>query len=343
MTPPGNTLSPKLLARLRSRRPDVREAAERELLELGPRAVEMLLRTLEAERPKRVRNRRIAYALIAIFALATIGSLVTPGGHTTINFGQFWVVFALLAATSIQRNAAQALTRFSDKRAIGALAEALDYHDKEVRQAAAQALTRILPAVNASDHALLSYDERRALDRAIVKPGNTELAVAVLRAYEQIGDAESLTLVERIAEGKVNPIRHELKPILNGLSVGVLASVSRVPLDPAVIGEAKAILPAMRVRAELVQAAQTLLRPAQAAPDEMTLLRPAEPSAPRENTLLVRPVGADDADVETSIATAPASVAGKGSADVNEVGSAPTAARQEPRPPDDAQTIAQTP
>ncbi len=293
----GDTLSPKLLARLRSRKREVREAAESELLAHGPRAVEMLLRTLEAERPKRMRNRRIAFALLAIFALATIGSLLTPGGDTTVNFGQFWIVFALLAATSVQRNAAQALARFTDKRAAGALAEALDYHDKQVREAAAEALVRILPGLNASDHALLSYDERRALDRAIVRPGRTELAIAALRAYEQIGDAESLTLVERIAEDKVNPLRGELKPFLSGLSVGVVAWASRVPLDPAVVAEARAVLPALRVRAEQVHAAQTLLRPALSAPTD-TLLRPVEPSAPRENALLVRPVGDEETDGE---------------------------------------------
>jgi hypothetical protein len=306
MTARSQALSPKLLARLRSRRSDVRESAERELLDLGPIAVDMLLRTLEAERPKRVRNRRIALALVAVFAVAALVGALTPGHGFQINIGQIWVVFALLAATSVQRNAARALARFSDKRAVGALSEALDYHDKQVRESAAEALVRLLPTLNASDHALLSYDERRALDRAITRLGATRLALAALRAYEQIGDAESLAVVERMAYGKVQPLRSDVRPLVRGLSFGIVAWASRGPLEPAVVAEARAVLPALRVRAEQVRAAQTLLRPVEANPGDGTLLRPAEPAAPTEDALLVRPVGVHETVSDMALAASAA-------------------------------------
>jgi hypothetical protein len=262
-------LDPKLLTKLRSKKPEVRDEAERQLAAMGPAAVNALLELLEKEAVTRAKRRKIGFAVIGLYILLIVLAAAWDQGS---NIGAFsgmtgaWA--ALFAATQIQKDAARVLARYDDKRGVGRLAEALEYQDKAVQQEAEAALERLLPRLIASDYALLSPEQRRCLDRALVKLRKTGLSLAILDAYMQVGDPDSVAVVERIARGEI------------------------ARLDAAVIERAREVLPAMRVRAQEVHAAQTLLRPVEAVDSEL-LLRPVThgPSGPVET--LVRPVDAD--------------------------------------------------
>ncbi len=268
-------IDPKLLTKLRSKKREIRQEAERQLSSLGPEAVPALLELLEKESANRTKRRRWGVVVVGLY----VGALITVAatGHSE-NIGAFGgmtsTLFALFAATQIQKDAARVLAKYDDKRGVGRLAEALEYQDKAVTAEAEAALVRLLPGLLATDHGLLTPDQRRCLDRALVKHGKSELAMAILDAYEQVGDPDSVAVVERLAAGEVRKA------------------------SPAVIRRAADVLPAMRVRAEAVRAAQTLLRPVEEVGADM-LLRPVEagPTAPVET--LVRPV---DADADISVA-----------------------------------------
>lgn len=269
-------IDPKLLQRLRSKKPAVREAAERELAAMGPEAVNALLEMLEKESVNRAKRKKIGIAVVCCYILLVILLAASGNGEKASSFSGMtgaWV--ALFAATQIQKDAARVLARYDDKRGVGRLAEALEYQDKVVQREVEDALVRLLPRLLATDHALLTPDQRRCLDRALLKRRKADLALAILGAYEQIGDPDSVVVVERIADGHVKGAA------------------------PEVIARAAEVLPAMRVRAEAVRAAQTLLRPVEVA-DADILLRPVEsgPSGPVE--MLVRPVDADEAPDQRS-------------------------------------------
>ncbi|MBM3495068.1 MAG: hypothetical protein FJX72_12235 [Armatimonadetes bacterium] len=276
-------IDPKLLTKLRSKKADVREAAERQIAAMGPEAVDGLLELLEKESATRAKRRKIGIAVVCCYIALFVMAALTDHAKFIGNMGGMTgIMIALFAATQAQKDAARVLARYDNKRGVGRLAEALDYNDKHVLAEVEPALIRLLPKLIATDHALLSLDQRRSLDKAIVKRGKAPLALAVLDAYEQIGDPDSVEVVERMAKGEVRR------------------------LDAAVVERAREVLPAMRVRAEAVHAAQTLLRPVEVADADM-LLRPVEsgPSGPVET--LVRPVGADAdfavaADAEAELA-----------------------------------------
>ena len=272
MRSPTPPIDPRLLTKLRSKKADVREAAERHLASLGPDAVPALLELLEKESAVRARRRRWGVAMIGCYiGLALLLEYAGQGGHIGGLTGLMGAWAALFAATQLQKDAARTLAAYNDKRGVGYLAEALEYQDKAVVSEATSALIRLLPALTAADHALLSTAQRRCLDRALAKRTNTELALAILDAYEQIGDPASVAVVERLARGE---LRHSA---------------------PAVIERAADVLPAMRVRAEEVRAAQTLLRPIEEVGADV-LLRPAEvgPLGPVE--VLVRPVDTGESE-----------------------------------------------
>lgn len=270
-------LDPKLVAKLRSKKLDQREEAEQELNRLGPEAVDALLKLLEKEGARRRKRRLFGVVLLSTWAAVLVIMLATGNGSQVGSFtGMIGGMVALFAATQLQKDAATALTRYDDIRSVGPLAEALEFEDKGVATEASGALVRLLPRLRASDHAVLTPDQRRCLDRSVVKRRNADLTMAVLAAYEQIGDETSVELVERIAAGEVKGIG-----------------------DQRVIAYAGEILPAMRRNAELVKAAQTLLRPADAAESDM-LLRPAggAPDGPEER--LLRPWEAAPEDLEAN-------------------------------------------
>jgi hypothetical protein len=98
-----------------------------------------------------------------------------------------------------------------------------------------------------------------------------DLTLAILKAWEQVGDEKALPAVERLAAGT---------------------------WDSRVRAAADACLPALRQRAELARQRDTLLRPASApGTGSEVLLRPAAGPGETSAALLLRPVeGETDGD-----------------------------------------------
>lgn len=258
-------LRSEILAKLRSKRATERQRAEEELKRLGPEAVEALLATLEQESLRRKRRRMAGFAILFL-AMTIIVATIKSWDFPSL-FGSLWGgVATLFAATQLQKDAVLALSRYDDVRGVGFLAEALEFDDKVIVRQAGDALVRLLPRLRASDHSLLTDEQRRCLDRALERGKRRDLCLAILGAYEQIGDAKSIEVVERLASARPG---------------------KRV--DEEVRRRAAEVLPALRERAELVRAAQTLLRPAEAGGSD-TLLRPAGGPPQTPDDRLLRPV-----------------------------------------------------
>lgn len=100
---------------------------------------------------------------------------------------------------------AQRMSRVTDVRFIGRLADLLEWPDPEVQAAAVGALTRLLPAVKASDTVFHSAGQRAALYGQLVpaKAGrHSEFLIAILRALEQVGDAAAVPHVLHLANAQ---------------------------------------------------------------------------------------------------------------------------------------------
>jgi len=161
-----------------------------------------------------------------------------------------------------------------DLTLVGPLAEVLAIDDLAVRRMAKANLIRLLPRLRASDAALLNAHQRKQLNR-FVRPGlfdpsqrdireifsrkarqrDARFQIAILKAYEQVGDAESLPYVKSIARPTAQQARI-------------------VPVEA--VEAANRCLPFLVDLAEQDRASKQLLRPSSASdvlPD--TLLRPA--------------------------------------------------------------------
>ncbi len=153
-----------------------------------------------------------------------------------------------------RRAAVLAITRFDDVRAVGPLAEALEFKDKYLLPIASTALIRLLPRLQANDAAYLSRAQRACLNRAL-EGKDLELTMAILKAWEQVGDAGAIEQVQYLTEGRG----------WGGRSRKVVAL-------------AKECLPALRQSAERQQVGSQLLRPADGnLTPSGVLLRPAQP------------------------------------------------------------------
>ncbi|MBM3494671.1 MAG: hypothetical protein FJX72_10220 [Armatimonadetes bacterium] len=268
-------LDPKVVAKLRSKKAEEREAAKDALDRLGPRVVDELLAVLAKESAGARRRRNIGIGLIVGYmALVMVLVLTSNTEQIATYIGLISSVGVMFAASQIQKNAAGELAEHDDLRVVGPLAEALEYDDKDTVAGAERSLIKLLPRLQATDYALLSHEQRRCLDRSLIKKSGSPLKHAILSAYEQIGDEQSVVVVEKLASGQHKTIR-----------------------DAAVLKHAADSLPAIRAGSARVKAAQTLLRPAFADGADM-LLRPVEaaPTGPVE--LLLRPAcEADDAPI----------------------------------------------
>ncbi len=105
------------------------------------------------------------------------------------------------------------LERVGGARAIGPLLDSmLSGRSPGSRKIAYQALTRILPKLRATDANLLNAGHQRMLNRFLnietypgwwgPKPTPPPLALAILKAYEQVGDAKAVPAVEKLANLK---------------------------------------------------------------------------------------------------------------------------------------------
>jgi hypothetical protein len=185
------------------------------------------------------------------------------------------LLFAALAIGSIflyritlspeQTLLARQLAKTDDVRAVGRLAEALEWPDADSRSAAMKGLTRLLPQLKASDAHLLSVEQRECLYNYLI-PANAkdEFVIAILSAFEQVGDDAAIAPVEQ------------------------LAAAART--DDCVRDAALNCLGFLRVRAEEAHNARTLLRASEAGPVSTgELLRPAAPDGATQTEGLLRP------------------------------------------------------
>jgi hypothetical protein len=264
----------EILKDLVSRDRSVRAAADTELASLGPASAEELLAALEKEGRKHRKRQRIAkrsmYGFLAfILVYLTFGfalGLTTGKWEVLSNFGSLCGTFGVLgtaAAISPQfKSIATVMANLDDVRSVGWLVDAMATQDKQVKASAETALVRLLPRLGGPDYALLDNEQRRKLDGQLVKSSNRELVVAILKAYEAVGDSASLDPIRVLEQGHV-----------------------ACSFDPYVRRIAMQAEDAIRARAEKEHQARTLLR-ASAGSGEDLLLRAAAGSATDEETLL---------------------------------------------------------
>ena len=206
--------------------------------------------------------------------------------------GMTGVIGMAAASSKTLKSAASELSTIEDLRAIGPLVESLEIEEKSVRLQVEKALIRLLPRLQASDAGLLNAEQRAYLNKALYGKNN-ELIIAILRAYEQVGDETALPVVEALARKTSDNAYSEQtagprEASLNAL-LGPKASTS---YTTNIAEAAQACLPALRLRVEQQRASQTLLRGSSAmevAPD--TLLRAAQATADAQPEQLLRPAG----------------------------------------------------
>jgi len=236
------------------------------LLEMEFDAVLAILREESRQRAKR---QKLFIGLFLSIVLGLVALAILTHNTSMLTFmGSYTSLFVIGAAASQQqKSAAMAITRFDDVRAAGPLAEALEFKDKDVVPLATKALISLLPRLKASDAPLLSPEQRFCLNRAL-RGKNTELTLAILKAWEQVGDSKAIEEVEKLAHGRGRGGRYA-----------------------AVVAAAQECLPFLRQSAERQQIGSQLLRAADGSVTPAgVLLRPAMPHAPTEpSEELLRP------------------------------------------------------
>ena len=138
-------------------------------------------------------------------------------------------------ALPVRKSAVCALAKSRDPRYIGTLAACLSDPDPCVRQFAVCGLTQILPLARVQHREYIEADAMAVLLRAL-DGENTELAIAVLNAMQQLGDMRALHHVAFLIDSPVH-----------------FASVRRA---------AETCLPYVKMRIKEAHLAQQLLRPA---------------------------------------------------------------------------------
>ena len=141
--------------------------------------------------------------------------------------------------------------------------------DKETRTLAENALTRLLPRLQSTDKTILNPDQIACLNRALGRD-NRPLVIAILSAYEQIGDETCVRPVEDLIAGS-----------------------SKASVYETVIEAARHCLAALKQNIELQRQSRTLVRAAMGPTEEM-LLRPVEGNDKTDPEILLRPTAHHD-------------------------------------------------
>lgn len=249
----------ELIKKLSVRDKEEARIAALKIQALGREAMQELLEAIGEEEKKR-RKRRVAL----LWAGGAYATLMLAIAVATRNWGMIGsigscssIFVAAYAVSKHQANLARQLTHFNDVQVVGWLAEALEYNHKEVQEQAAEALVRLLPQMKASDSDLLNEKQRQCLYRVLHKAKKRpRLASAILKAFEQVGDAAAYPHVQELLDDPTN--------------------------EPFAFYEtAQECLPCLKERVDQEQYRQTLLRAAEntiSSPE--TLLRPATSSLP---------------------------------------------------------------
>jgi len=245
---------------------------------LSPETVETLSTRLRSL--ARIRRRNVAVTASGAVVGTVLAFVSATGFSRAQGAGNFLMagmlgslaamVYFALSGTYAQRNLTNSLIHSDDLQIVPPLIQAAATVEVS-GTAAVMLLTRLLPRLRASDANLLDATDRILLNTAIAKHSrNTSFVLAALKALQQIGDAASIPVVQRLA-----------------------AQTGLRALDPAVRSAAKECLEFLNVRAAQTEANQTLLRASGAAeaPTDM-LLRVVDSAAPTASDELLRTTAA---------------------------------------------------
>jgi hypothetical protein len=204
----------------------------------------------------RRRRHRLQVVVSLPFVLLLLTPMISGVSLLLVPSISIALVFALLATGRHYRMTVDALAERDDVRLIGPMVDAMAVQGGDIRAVATEQVARLLPRLQPADAPLLKDRQRRTLDSVLLERKDLILALAILNAYAQIGDAKSLPVVESLASG--------------GGRLGRDRRVREAALD---------CLPQLRARAITERAAHTLLRPTSGPreTDPSVLLRPAEP------------------------------------------------------------------
>ncbi|HLK61121.1 MAG TPA: hypothetical protein VKU00_31455 [Chthonomonadaceae bacterium] len=229
------------------------------------------------------------FCLKAIFGWKDYLSYITPillGFNFLITLVGLWVRGGRVSYEM------KKLAAFVEVRRVGELADMLAISETGARKLAERALLALLPQLKTSDARLLNTRQRENLHSILIDPSNVveaalkmdlnrrrrartqqayieksrPLALALIQAYQQVGDERDLPVVQRLAEGN-----------------GVLAK------DAEIRAAAQNCLPFLQANAERNRTSQMLLRAAP--PPSMTsaeLLRPVAALSPNDPQQLLR-------------------------------------------------------
>lgn len=238
---------------------------------LGQPTLEDLLSVIQEEsKQRKVRSRLAVIFACLIIAGGVVSLIARIKWGIKLQFvplmGAFTALTVALSAMSQkQKDTTKALAQFDDVRAVGAFAEALEVPEKDVVAVAERKLRELLPRLQASDAPLLDAQQRAILNKKLLT-GNADLVLAILKAYEQVGDSTAVANVETLSRG-----------------------TKKWDEASDVVQAARACLPFLQERLRRAEQEQTLLRASdgnQTAPE--TLLRPAAPTQDAQAETLLR-------------------------------------------------------
>ena len=259
-----------LVKRLNSDNETKVRAAIVELCRRGDAGIEALLTALTTQEQRRKRNKRRASFWGHFFALLMLACCTRADKFSAlVTFLSVSTVVGFFVSLSLsQKHGVKWLAQLEDVRAVGVLTEALQWKNAEIRASAMYGLTLLLPRVKQSDAKSLTLKHRQILLSQFnrVEP-SSKFLLAILKAMEQVGGAEALTVVSRLARGE-----------------------GRLRNDTVLVAAARECLPYLTARAEGRELRDTLLRSssaAEVAPE--TLLRPAPGTSEEPANELLRP------------------------------------------------------
>jgi hypothetical protein len=212
----------------------------------------------------------ITLFIFGVFLLATsVVGFLTQAFHPlpTLLGGLGVILFGGRFVPAFRRQTLRRLEELRDVRSVGVLVDVLEWTTGMFRMDVARLLTELLPMMTEADAHLLEFNQRRELDRALLHarfPDEADLVVAILAAWGEMGDRQSMGAVRSLTRRKGTDSRTQ----------GVRRAAERC-------------LTRMDERFSRAQQGKTLLRPSSFEPAANTeLLRPAADSPVAPELLL---------------------------------------------------------
>ena len=142
--------------------------------------------------------------VIPVASLALFVSIVQGNGWLMLPWALLLATgFKINSVHNAQEHARDALNMAPfDLRWVGPLAQALNSPHPRVRGVAAQMLTHLLPHLNSAANHLLNTQQRASLNQSLFRNRrrDAELNKAILTAWANIGDAETIPYIERLVQ-----------------------------------------------------------------------------------------------------------------------------------------------